>query len=44
MSAAACAAGADGEIICTDAMSINKSYPDFYGDFKKIGGLAEIID
>ena len=42
MSAAVCAAGAKEKILCTDAMSINKSYPDFYGDYAKIGGNATL--
>jgi 3-phosphoshikimate 1-carboxyvinyltransferase len=40
MSAAVCAACSAGEITCTDAMSVNKSYPDFYEDYGKIGGQA----
>ncbi len=43
MSAAACAAGLDGEIVCSDALSVNKSYPAFYIDWKKIGGIAELV-
>lgn len=42
MSAATCAAKLTGEITCTDALSINKSYPDFYEDYAKIGGKAEL--
>ncbi len=42
MAAATCAAGCDGDITCTDAMSINKSYPDFYRDYKKISGNPEL--
>ena len=42
MSAAACAAGAAGAITCTDAMSINKSYPDFYEDYRRAGGTAAL--
>lgn len=41
MSAAVCAACCDGEIICSDALSVNKSYPDFYEDYAKAGGKAE---
>ena len=40
MSAAVCAACSAGEITCTDAMSVNKSYPDFYEDYGRIGGQA----
>lgn len=44
MSAAACAAGLDGTIICTDALSINKSYPEFFNDYNSIGGKANVLD
>lgn len=44
MSAGACAAGLEGEIECTFAMSINKSYPDFYIDYNSIGGKADVLD
>lgn len=44
MSAATCAAGLDGEIICTDALSINKSYPEFFNDYNSIGGKADVLD
>ncbi len=42
MSAAVCAAGCNGGITCSDAWSINKSYPAFYEDLKLVGGKAEI--
>lgn len=42
MSAAVCAAGAREKILCTDALSINKSYPDFYEDYRSIGGEADL--
>lgn len=42
MSAATCAAGLEGEITCTDALSINKSYPNFYEDYHLIGGKAAL--
>ena len=42
MSAAICAAKLRGAVTCTDAMSINKSYPGFYEDYQKIGGSAII--
>ena len=44
MSAAVCAAGLDGEIECSDALSINKSYPEFFNDYNSIGGRANILD
>lgn len=40
MAAAVCAAGCTGDIRCTDAWSVNKSYPDFYEDYRKINGNA----
>lgn len=42
MSAAVCSACCKGEITCTDALSINKSYPDFYRDYNSVGGKAEL--
>lgn len=42
MAAAVCAAGCGGDITCTDALSVNKSYPAFYEDYSKIGGNAVI--
>lgn len=44
MAAAVCAAGCRGDITCSDAWSINKSYPDFYRDYNSIGGKANVLD
>lgn len=44
MSAAICAAGAQNPIICTDALSVNKSYPEFFDDYSKAGGKPELIN
>ena len=44
MSAAVCAARSDEDITATFAMSINKSYPDFYIDYHSIGGKANVLD
>lgn len=44
MSAAVCAARSDEDITATFAMSINKSYPDFYIDYNSIGGKANVLD
>lgn len=44
MSAGVCSAGIEGAINCSDAMSINKSYPDFYIDFNSIGGKSDVLD
>jgi len=43
MSAAVCAARSDEDITATFAMSINKSYPDFYIDYNSIGGKANVL-
>ena len=44
MSAAICAAGSENPIICTDALSVNKSYPEFFNDYNSVGGKSEILD
>lgn len=44
MSAAVCAVGLNGEIECSDALSINKSYPEFFNDYNSIGGRANVLD
>lgn len=44
MSAAICAAGSQNPIICTDALSVNKSYPGFFSDYNSVGGKSEILD
>lgn len=38
MAAAVAAAFADGESVITGCEAINKSYPEFFDDFKRIGG------
>lgn len=43
MSCAVCAIGAEEKIQCTDAQSINKSYPDFFEDYNRIGGKANVL-
>lgn len=45
MSAGVCASKlTQGTIESTFAMSINKSYPDFYTDYNSIGGKANVLD
>ncbi len=44
MSAAVCAAKLKNEIICSDALSINKSYPNFFEDYNSIGGKANVLN
>lgn len=34
---------AEGRIIIKDAQSIRKSYPEFFEDFEKLGGLVNVI-
>lgn len=38
MASAVASTKADGEITITDAQAVSKSYPDFWQDFKKLGG------
>ena len=40
MSAAVAAAFAEGESVITGTEAVNKSYPEFFEDFRKIGGKA----
>ena len=44
MSAGVCAAKCEGEIVSSYALSINKSYPDFYKDYHSIGGEPDVLD
>ena len=43
MSLAVAAAYADGDVIISDMESINKSYPKFFEDHRKLGGIADVI-
>ena len=43
MSLAVAAACADGDVIISDMESINKSYPKFFEDHRKLGGIADVI-
>ena len=43
MSCAILAAGADGDSIIACAEAVAKSYPDFYEDYKAIGGKADVV-
>lgn len=43
MSLSAAAARTQGDIIITDRESINKSYPKFFEDYRKLGGKADVI-
>ena len=43
MALSAAAVGAEGEVIISDMESINKSYPKFFEDYRKVGGKADVI-
>lgn len=44
MSAAIAATISDGDVIISGAECINKSYPDFFEDYNKLGGKANVIN
>ncbi len=43
MAAAVAAAKCKGDVIIEDAGAVKKSYPDFYKDFNKLGGHADVL-
>lgn len=43
MSLSTAAAGCDGDIVITDMESINKSYPSYFEEYKRLGGKADVI-
>lgn len=43
MAAAIASVKSDGEIIIKGAEAVEKSYPDFFADYKKLGGKADVI-
>ncbi|MDE6425611.1 MAG: 3-phosphoshikimate 1-carboxyvinyltransferase [Ruminococcus sp.] len=43
MAAAVAATRTSGEVIIRGAESVEKSYPDFFKDYKKLGGIADVI-
>lgn len=43
MALSAAALHSTGAVRVTDAHSIHKSYPEFYNDYKKLGGIANVI-
>ena len=43
MAAAIAASRIDGEMIIKGAESAEKSYPDFFKDYKQLGGNANVI-
>lgn len=44
MSAAVLALRADGPVVVDQAGCVNKSYPRFFEDYRKLGGIADVID
>lgn len=44
MSAAIAASGCENEVIITNAQAVNKSYPTFFDELKKLGANIRIID
>ena len=43
MAASVAALYAGGETVIENAQAVNKSYPEFFSDFKKLGGRADVI-
>lgn len=43
MAAAVAAAKCKNEVIIEDAGAVKKSYPDFFKDFNKLGGHADVL-
>ncbi len=43
MSAAVAASFCSGEVIITGAEAVNKSYPAFFEDLKKLGGVVDVL-
>lgn len=43
MSAAIAAAYSEGNVIIDGAEAVNKSYPDFFEDYKKLGGICHVL-
>lgn len=43
MAAAIAALGCNGDVIIKGAEAVEKSYPDFFEDYKNLGGVADVI-
>lgn len=43
MAAAIAALGCDGDVIIKGAEAVEKSYPNFFEDYKNLGGVADVI-
>ncbi|MBR1824013.1 MAG: 3-phosphoshikimate 1-carboxyvinyltransferase [Ruminococcus sp.] len=44
MAASIAALGCTGDVVITGAEAVEKSYPDFFKDYTKLGGKANVID
>ena len=44
MAASIAALGCTGDVVITGAEAVEKSYPDFFNDYTKLGGKANVID
>lgn len=44
MAAAIAALGCQGDVTLTGSQTVDKSYPHFYSDYHKLGGVAQISD
>jgi len=44
MSMSVCATRCKGELIITNANAVEKSYPDFFEEYKKLGGKVNVIN
>ena len=43
MAAAILATAADGPVTILGAEAVNKSYPTFFDDFRRLGGIADVL-
>ncbi|MDD6724822.1 MAG: 3-phosphoshikimate 1-carboxyvinyltransferase, partial [Oscillospiraceae bacterium] len=43
MAAAIAACICENPVIIHDAQAVNKSYPNFFEDYRKLGGKADVI-
>lgn len=44
MSLAVCATAAKNNIVITNADAVTKTYPEFFNDYIKLGGIVDVID
>ena len=43
MAAAVAACICENPVVIHDAQAVNKSYPNFFEDYRKLGGKADVI-